>query len=144
MIKVQVRPNEPLEAALRRFKRQCNYAGIFRQSKKNSFFEKESDKRRREGRERLRNIQRAMRKLNQQHTGGRSRRRVKLRQSTVTPESALRDAEEAKLNEAAENAINASGGEGAATTGELEGLQIGGGAATPAAPAVDPATTTES
>mgnify|MGYP002044085388 CR=1 FL=1 len=30
MIRVQVRPNEPLEAALRRFKRQCNYAGIFR------------------------------------------------------------------------------------------------------------------
>jgi ribosomal protein S21 len=30
MIKVQVRPNEPLEAALRRFKRQCNYAGVFR------------------------------------------------------------------------------------------------------------------
>lgn len=62
MIRVQVRPNETLEAALRRFKRQCNYAGIFRLAKKHSFHEKRSDKRRREERERIRNIQRAMRK----------------------------------------------------------------------------------
>ena len=63
MVKVQIRPNEPLEAALRRFKRQCNYAGVFRLSKKYSFYEKRSDKRRREERERIRNIQRAIRKL---------------------------------------------------------------------------------
>ena len=47
MIRVQVRPNEPLEAALRRFKRQCNYAGIFRLAKKYAYHEKRSDKRRR-------------------------------------------------------------------------------------------------
>ena len=62
LIRVQVRPNEPLESALRRFKRQCNYAGIFRLAKKYAFYEKRSDKRRREERERIRNIQRAMRK----------------------------------------------------------------------------------
>ncbi|MCA8944508.1 MAG: 30S ribosomal protein S21 [Planctomycetes bacterium] len=73
MIKVQVRPNEPLEAALRRFKRQCNYAGIFRLAKKHSHHEKRSDKRRREGRERIRNIQRAMRK--QMRSMTRSKRR---------------------------------------------------------------------
>ncbi len=56
MIRVQVRPNEPLEAALRRFKRQCNYAGIFRLAKKYAYHEKRSDKRRREERERVRNI----------------------------------------------------------------------------------------
>ncbi|MGE3175359.1 MAG: 30S ribosomal protein S21 [Planctomycetota bacterium] len=56
MIRVQVRPNEPLEAALRRFKRQCNYSGIFRLAKKYAYHEKRSDKRRREERERLRNI----------------------------------------------------------------------------------------
>ena len=50
MIRVQVRPNEPLEAALRRFKRQCNYAGIFRLAKKHAYHEKSSDKRRREER----------------------------------------------------------------------------------------------
>lgn len=62
MIRVQVRPNEPLEAALRRFKRQCNYAGIFRLAKKYAYHEKRSDKRRREERERLRNILMAERK----------------------------------------------------------------------------------
>jgi small subunit ribosomal protein S21 len=62
MIRVQVRPNEPLEAALRRFKRQCNYAGIFRLAKKYAYHEKRSDKRRREERERVRNIVIAERK----------------------------------------------------------------------------------
>ena len=98
MIKVQVRPNEPLESALRRFKRQCNYAGIFRLAKKYSFFEKRSDKRRREGRERLRSIQRAMRKTEPRgrRGRGRGRRRSKMRTSTVTPESARLEAEQAK------------------------------------------------
>lgn len=62
MIKVQVRPNESLEAALRRFKRQCNYSGIFRLAKANTWHEKRSDQRRRERRERLRTIQKATRK----------------------------------------------------------------------------------
>ena len=42
MIRIQVRPNEPLESALRRFKRQCNYAGIFRLAKKYNYFEKKT------------------------------------------------------------------------------------------------------
>lgn len=62
MIKVTVRSNESLEAALRRFKRQCNYRGIFRLAKANTWHEKRSDKRRRERRERLRTIQKATRK----------------------------------------------------------------------------------
>ena len=62
MIKVQVRSNESLEAALRRFKRQCNYSGIFRLAKANTWHEKRSDQRRRERRERLRTIQKATRK----------------------------------------------------------------------------------
>ena len=69
MIKVQVRSNESLEAALRRFKRQCNYGGIFRLAKAHAFHEKRSDKRRREGRERLRTIQRATRIASQQASG---------------------------------------------------------------------------
>ena len=78
MIKVQVRSNEPLEAALRRFKRQCNYAGIFRLAKKYNFYEKRSDEKRREGRERVRNIQRAERKL-QEKVRPRSRRKSKVK-----------------------------------------------------------------
>jgi len=62
LIKVAVRSNESLEAALRRFKRQCNYSGIFRLAKARSWHEKRSDRRRRERRERLRTIQKATRK----------------------------------------------------------------------------------
>jgi small subunit ribosomal protein S21 len=62
VIKVQVRSNESLESALRRFKRQCNYSGIFRLAKANAYHEKRSDARRRERRERLRTIQKATRK----------------------------------------------------------------------------------
>lgn len=71
MIRIQVRPNEPLETALRRFKRQCNYAGIFRLAKKTTVYEKPSEKRRREARERIRNIQRAARKAMQVRKGRR-------------------------------------------------------------------------
>ncbi len=66
-IKVEVRSNESLEAALRRFKRQCNYGGVFRQAKANTWHEKRSDKRRRERRERMRTILKAARRA-QYHT----------------------------------------------------------------------------
>ena len=93
MIRVQVRPNEPLEAALRRFKRQCNYAGIFRLAKKFSSHEKRSDKRRREERERVRSIMIAERKRGggKQSRGGSKRRRV--RSSSVKPRGRSGEAE---------------------------------------------------
>jgi len=61
-IKVEVRSNESLEAALRRFKRQCNYGGVFRLAKSSTWHEKRSDKRRRERRERIRTIIKAGRR----------------------------------------------------------------------------------
>lgn len=61
-VKVEVRSNESLEAALRRFKRQCNYSGVFRLAKANTWHEKRSDKRRREKRERMRTILKAARR----------------------------------------------------------------------------------
>ncbi len=61
-IKVEVRSNESLEAALRRFKRQCNFGGVFRLAKQNTWHEKRSDKRRRERRERMRTILRTSRR----------------------------------------------------------------------------------
>jgi small subunit ribosomal protein S21 len=61
-IKVEVRSNESLEAALRRFKRQCNYGGVFRLAKAATWHEKRSDKRRRERRERMRTILKAARR----------------------------------------------------------------------------------
>jgi len=77
VIKVQVRSNESLEAALRRFKRQCNYSGIFRLAKAHTWHEKRSDKRRRERRERLRIIQKATRKNDPRATRRRIRRSSK-------------------------------------------------------------------
>lgn len=74
-IKVQVRQNESLEAALRRFKRQCNYSGVFRLAKAKTWHEKRSDKLRRERRERLRTIQRASRIARDMIMGKQPRRR---------------------------------------------------------------------
>jgi small subunit ribosomal protein S21 len=62
-IKVQIRPNESLESALKRFKRQCNSSGVFRLAKAHSWYEKRSDRLRRERRERIRTIQRAGRRI---------------------------------------------------------------------------------
>jgi small subunit ribosomal protein S21 len=85
MIRVQVRPNEPLEAALRRFKRQCNYAGIFRLAKKYAYHEKRSDRRRREERERLRSILIAE-KRREGSSGTRTRtKKRRVRSSSVRP-----------------------------------------------------------
>lgn len=75
LIKVAVRSNESLEAALRRFKRQCNYSGVFRLAKAKTWHEKRSDKRRRERRERLRTIQKATRKNDPNRRRRPSRRR---------------------------------------------------------------------
>lgn len=86
MIKVQVRSNEPLEAALRRFKRQCNLAGIFRMAKKYTYFEKRSDRLRREDREKARNIQRLLRKAEERGGRGRSRRKSKVKASAANTE----------------------------------------------------------
>jgi small subunit ribosomal protein S21 len=75
LIKVQVRPNESLESALRRFKRQCNYSGIFRLFKSHTWHEKRSDKRRRERRERLRTVLKAARRSDPNFRGRNNRRR---------------------------------------------------------------------
>ena len=99
MIRVQVRPNEPLEAALRRFKRQCNFAGIFRLAKKYNYHEKRSDKARRERRERLRTMQRAERRLRGPKMDGRGRRRQKSRVSRSRPGDKRRDEDEKGLPE---------------------------------------------
>ncbi|MCH2111784.1 MAG: 30S ribosomal protein S21 [Planctomycetes bacterium] len=61
MIKVQIRPNESLEAAIRRFKRQCNYSGIFKIVKEKSAYVKPKTIRRLAKLERKATIKRAER-----------------------------------------------------------------------------------
>jgi small subunit ribosomal protein S21 len=45
--KVRVRPDEPFEKALRRFKKKCNKEGILQRLKETRHYEKPSEKRRR-------------------------------------------------------------------------------------------------
>lgn len=47
MTKVRVRPDEPFEKALRRFKKKCNKEGILQRLKETRHYEKPSEKRRR-------------------------------------------------------------------------------------------------
>lgn len=102
LIKVQVRPNESLESALRRFKRQCNYSGIFRLFKAHTWHEKRSDKRRRERRERLRTVLKAARRNDPNFRGRnarsnrarRARRAVRRPPANSSSESSSRPREE--------------------------------------------------
>lgn len=114
MIRVQVRHNEPLEAALRRFKRQCNYAGIFRLAKKAKVYEKPSEVRRREGRERARNIQRQIRKAMQLKRGRKKprkpygARRQEEESSTSSASTTPKATPVANAGEAVKNALGAA------------------------------------
>jgi small subunit ribosomal protein S21 len=47
LIRVETRPNESLERALRRFKKSCEKEGLTKDIKKNAFYEKPSERKRR-------------------------------------------------------------------------------------------------
>jgi small subunit ribosomal protein S21 len=61
MIRVEARPGESLDKTLRRFKKQCEKEGLTKDIKRNSYYEKPSERRRRKlrlgykDRERLKN-----------------------------------------------------------------------------------------
>ena len=63
MIQVQVRvnPDEPIEKALSRFKKNCTKAGIVKEIKKRSYYEKPSEKKRRITLKRERKLKLALR-----------------------------------------------------------------------------------
>ncbi|HTE06010.1 MAG TPA: 30S ribosomal protein S21 [Planctomycetota bacterium] len=61
VIRVQTRDNEPVDKALRRLRKLCNNEGLTRTTKSKAFFEKPSEQRRREARERLKAIRLACR-----------------------------------------------------------------------------------
>jgi small subunit ribosomal protein S21 len=60
MPRVQVRDDESVEKALKRFKKACDNEGVLSHLKRASFYEKPSDKRRREAKERMKNIRKMM------------------------------------------------------------------------------------
>jgi small subunit ribosomal protein S21 len=61
VIRVQTRDNEPVDKALRRLRKLCNNEGLTRTTKSKAYFEKPSERRRREARERLKAIRLACR-----------------------------------------------------------------------------------
>ena len=48
MIKVKARGNEPAENMLRRFKKMCEKEGLIKEIKRNSYYEKPSERKRRQ------------------------------------------------------------------------------------------------
>ena len=64
VVEVTVRDGEPLEKALRRFKKKWERAGILRDVKKKSFYEKPSDSKREARKKALRGMAR-LRRYNQ-------------------------------------------------------------------------------
>ena len=58
MIRVKVRSNESIEQMVRRFKKLCEKEGLTRDIKRNSYYEKPSERRRRKQRKSLKRIAR--------------------------------------------------------------------------------------
>ncbi|MEP0848381.1 MAG: 30S ribosomal protein S21 [Phycisphaerae bacterium] len=58
MIRVKVRANESVEQMVRRFKKLCEKEGLTRDIKRNSYYEKPSERRRRKVRKSLKRIAR--------------------------------------------------------------------------------------
>ncbi len=63
MVKVDVTNEEDLESAIRKFNRKCNHAGVFREIKRKSFYEKPSEKRRKEKKRKRKVINKAKRRM---------------------------------------------------------------------------------
>ena len=61
MARIEVKSEEAIRDALKRFKKICDHEGIVSRSRRRNFYEKPSEKRRREATERLKNIRRAER-----------------------------------------------------------------------------------
>lgn len=57
MIKVRPRPNEPIQQVLRRLKKLCEREGVLREIKRTAYYEKPSDRRRRNFRKARRRLQ---------------------------------------------------------------------------------------
>ena len=57
MIKIRPRGNESIQQMLKRFKRLCQREGLTRELKRHSYYEKPSDRKRRESRKAVRKLQ---------------------------------------------------------------------------------------
>lgn len=62
MIKINIEKKDQLDRALKQFKRICNDAGVFKEIKRSTYYEKPSERRRREDKQRDKNIRNAGKK----------------------------------------------------------------------------------
>lgn len=107
VIRVQTRDNEPVEKALRRLRKLCNNEGVTRTSKSKSYFEKPSERRRREQRERKKAIRLSMR-AKRQDVAKLLQRRRKARKNARAAQRAEANAAAAEQNTAANEANSAA------------------------------------
>jgi len=104
VIRIQTRDNEPVEKALRRLRKLCNNEGVTRTSKAKAYFEKPSERRRRDARERRKAIRLSMRAKRQDVAKLLSRRRKARKNARAAAREAA--ANEARANQAPENQEN--------------------------------------
>ncbi|MCC6485592.1 MAG: 30S ribosomal protein S21 [Armatimonadetes bacterium] len=64
MAQVQVRPNESLDSALKRFKKQLQLTGILKEARAHEHYEKPSDKKRRTAAAKRRKMKQEAAKMN--------------------------------------------------------------------------------
>jgi small subunit ribosomal protein S21 len=88
VIRVQTRDNEPVDKALRRLRKLCNNEGLTRIAKAKAYFEKPSERRRREARERLKSIRLSCRAKEADAQKLMNRRRKARRNNRGGPEGA--------------------------------------------------------
>ncbi len=93
VIRVQTRDNEPVDKALRRLRKLCNNEGITRRVKAKAYFEKPSEQRRREGRERIKAIRLSARAKKRELNKLLQRRRKARKNARL---QAMRDSESAQ------------------------------------------------
>jgi len=98
-IRIQTRDNEPVEKALRRLRKLCNNEGVTRTSKAKKYFEKPSERRRREERERKKAIRLSMRAKRQDIAKLLNRRRKARKNARAAQRAELAS----KANQAAES-----------------------------------------
>ncbi|MFW5857729.1 MAG: 30S ribosomal protein S21 [Planctomycetota bacterium] len=60
-IRLEMRPNEPIDKALKRFKKMCDREGLNRDIRRNAYYEKDSEKNKRKNREREKELAKQVR-----------------------------------------------------------------------------------
>lgn len=121
VIRVQTRDNEPVDKALRRLRKLCNNEGITRRVKAKAYFEKPSEARRREGRERMKAIRLSARAKKRELNKLLQRRRKARKNARL---QAMREQQERQENQERENTV-LQGQEAADAKQAVEGQEQG-------------------